>query len=162
MSEGTSRARPALAGYYNADLRGLAREVRQQLREADLDSDIASVTILSMGPRDDVLRADGAVVVIKGGSYVELFMQWAARNGLLTRGKPIVDPHRPGGGGAYMSDLDPSDRKAVIENMGAGFAPGAPLGRVDRLDEFCEGCGAARDEACKAGCPVAGDLGGEG
>lgn len=24
------------------------------------------------------------------------------------------------------------------------------------------GCGAARDEACKAGCPVAGELGGEG
>lgn len=91
MTEGTPRSKPGLAGYYNADLRGLAREVRQQLRDADRDRDVASATILSRGPVGDVLRADGAVVVIKGGNYVELFMQWAERNGLLTRGKRIVD-----------------------------------------------------------------------
>lgn len=62
------------------------------LRDADRDDDIVSVTVLSTGPQGDHLRADGAVVVIKGGNYVELFSQWAERNKLLTRGKSIVEP----------------------------------------------------------------------
>lgn len=88
----TRNNKAGLAGYFPASLRAMAGELRRMLRDADRDDDIVSVTVLSTGPRGDHLRADGAVVVIKGGNYVELFSQWAERNKLLARGKSIVGP----------------------------------------------------------------------
>ncbi|MBL9105172.1 MAG: hypothetical protein JNL82_29775 [Myxococcales bacterium] len=86
-----------LAKYYAREPRALAREFRQMLVDADQDSDVVSLTLLApahVHDFDDAVLADGAVVVIKGGKYIELFRQWAAQCGLLTTGKPISDAHR--------------------------------------------------------------------
>lgn len=92
MAEGINRARPGLAGYFAKSIRELASEVRKLLRDADRDDDPASITILTRGPRQhgSEHQADGAVVILKGGATVALFCQWAERNKILTRGKPIV------------------------------------------------------------------------
>lgn len=91
MAEGVSRHRPpGLAGYFGRSQRELGAELKRLLKEADRDTDVVSITVLSQGPRGDNLRADGAVVIIKEGRYVELFEQWAKRCGLLTPGKPIA------------------------------------------------------------------------
>lgn len=39
------------------------------------------------------------------------------------------EPMRPGGGGRYLSDLSASERAAVVETQGSGFAPGCPMGQ---------------------------------
>lgn len=92
MSEGQNRERPGgLSDYFPKHLVALTKEIRRLLKDADRDSDPVSITILSQGANGDDLAADGAVVVLKGGDTVALFCQWAERNKVLTRGKPIVD-----------------------------------------------------------------------
>lgn len=98
MTEATQET-PALSKYYATEPRALAREFRQMLVDADRDSDIVTLFILAppqVQELDDAVLADGAVVVIKGGRYVELFRQWAARCGLMTLEKPIVDQPQEG------------------------------------------------------------------
>lgn len=92
MAEGVTRRKPGLAGYFADSIRELAKEVRKLLRDADRDDDPVSITILSRGPASDGAEhlSDGAVVILKGGPTVALFCQWAERNRILTRGKPIV------------------------------------------------------------------------
>lgn len=90
MAEGVKRSKPGLAGYFHRHIRSLAHEVRRLLENADRDDDPVSITVLSRGPKGSDHLADGAVVIIKGGPNVALFCQWAERNGVLTRGKPIV------------------------------------------------------------------------
>ncbi len=91
MSENTNRwpDRPGLAGYFSRHVRSLGEDLRRLLRAADRDSDPVSITILTEGPVGDELAADGAIVILKGGDTVALFCQWAERNKVLTRGKPI-------------------------------------------------------------------------
>ena len=106
MAEGIKRnaPRPGLAGYFGGSVRELGRSLKGLLRDADRDTDVVSITVLSQGPRGDNLRADGAVIVIKGGNYVELFEQWAKRCGLLTPGKPIVDADQVDAADAYEAE----------------------------------------------------------
>lgn len=60
--------------------------------EADDDTDAVSITHLTHGPGQDIGPedvTDGALVFIKGGGAVLLFVEWAEKHGLLTRGKSI-------------------------------------------------------------------------
>lgn len=92
MAEGVNRHRAGLAGYFAKSIRELATQIRKLLRDADHDNDPVSITILSRAPARDGAEhlSDGAVVILKGGPTVALFCQWAERQKILTRGKPIV------------------------------------------------------------------------
>lgn len=92
MAEGITRRRAhsggGLADYYRGD----RTRIVKLLTDADRDSDLVSLTVLSEGPVGDCMKADGAIVILKGGSVVEFFREWAIRNRIMTADKPIVDP----------------------------------------------------------------------
>lgn len=58
------------------------------LMMANQDSDAASVAVLG----ENLDEAQGAIVIIKGRLNVWALRAWLIQNGMLTNGKPVVDP----------------------------------------------------------------------